>query len=1391
MSIGPFDDNIEDDGNITTTTSETITNLNQLNTNDIINNNDNNNDSDSSLSSGSDSIQSSTKKTYVRRKTPIRSYNHVINHEPKDQNEEESDEDEEEKEEEEYDSESLQKITEKRQLIKELLDELDWKEGDYCYMISKHYLDLLFNEPVKTWQQLVDKVGPIDSHLILDQNENLYSINEESNVSIPVSEQIFRYLKDWFQIIGIPVQRNFIYLNEELIVERWPLTFSLHQIGKKQQQSYFRSGRYNNNHDVEETPLIFPISRTSTFLFLIESIRYYLKLSKKPIEDFRLWFIVTGDDSNSIPYLITPQNFIFNIKGKCTVDKSFYDFTLGEKVNDQYFPIHIVIEYKEKANSEFPIDQYIKTNTSSLQDDNNNNTSVGGHMGLSNLGNTCYMNSALQCLLHVPEINQYFFQNIYQGELNLDNPLGYNGDVANAFGSLLKQAFDPHKTSSSISPREFKSTIGRYSSMFSGYLQQDSQELLSWLLDALHEDLNRIHKKPYCEKPELNDDDIKNSEAIINLANTCWHQHKQRNDSVIIDLFTGLYQSTLVCPDCEKTSITFDPFNDLTLPLPISKKWYHTFTIVDLSPEAALPQRIMKLEVELNKTSNYEDLLNYFSNFLKIDNSNLFIYEIFQHGIYQDFQVDRVKNKFIPIGDLIRDTDEITVYIIPNNPEEDIIVPVFNVAEDEDTSYRMSNFFGIPLFSTLNKDQLNSFGYIRQKLLTLASILTTYDLSDEYEKHKKTVYPDYVNKNYYSKSDFKYITFENDDVPKNEQAMDDVENDGYDSDVSLADPYVNSEYGFKVKYIQDYSSKSWVPQYKSRYHLNNTTTTTKQQPERLINVPLHKPTVSDFQLLSDQLPEPKKSYYRYSEDENKPNQEPPITTDEEMSASNSPEVISLQISDKSDENEGFVVVDKLDNTTKKFPTTTFDSNDEFDSRLVQQRPLPPPLPLRSQLLRSTNSSDEETESENNYGNLFGSNSNLPEPPASNPYSESLKPSNVNSPIEPNYDEEVPQQEQPQQQQPQENQTLVNKNSILLCEWDKTVYDNLFGSDTTNTLLNIEKLSNPELENNKAKYQKLKKAKITLDECLKSFSTPEILGEQDLWYCPRCKSHKRATKTIQLWSTGDILTIHLKRFHSARAFSDKIDSVVDFPIEGLDISSYVANPTIKDGDCIYDLIAVDNHYGGLGGGHYTASVKNFKDSKWYYFNDSRVTEIENPNDVISSAAYLLFYRKRTTTDKLGGEKLNQLLIDGDIKFKYELAQKQDSITKIEHEIIKFQKSFIEEDQQQQEDQVDVSTQDDVINYDELLDDIDNQLNNSVKEIKVETPVTPPTDEIEPIKDSKEEIELQQLTNTESNDGTELSSGISSGKGSIKKQRTLSKHGDDIVKRQKMSSSPIKD
>lgn len=158
------------------------------------------------------------------------------------------------------------------------------------------------------------------------------------------------------------------------------------------------------------------------------------------------------------------------------------------------------------------------------------------------------MNSALQCMSNCPELNQYFLSGVYRNELNPTNPLGMGGKVALAFGELIERLWDP-RSSGAVAPREFKAILGRFASQFLGYGQQDSQELLAFLLDALHEDLNRVKQKPFDEIPDWNGG---GDEELMKLAERCWELYKRRNDSVIVDLFQGQYKSTLVCPDCGK-----------------------------------------------------------------------------------------------------------------------------------------------------------------------------------------------------------------------------------------------------------------------------------------------------------------------------------------------------------------------------------------------------------------------------------------------------------------------------------------------------------------------------------------------------------------------------------------------------------------------------------------------------------------------------------------------------------------------------------------------------------------------------------------------------------------------------------------------------------------------
>ena len=64
--------------------------------------------------------------------------------------------------------------------------------------------------------------------------------------------------------------------------------------------------------------------------------------------------------------------------------------------------------------------------------------------------------------------------------------------------------------------------------------------------------------------------------------------------------------------------------------------------------------------------------------------------------------------------------------------------------------------------------------------------------------------------------------------------------------------------------------------------------------------------------------------------------------------------------------------------------------------------------------------------------------------------------------------------------------------------------------------------------------------------------------------------------------------------------------------------------------IYDCYAVSNHFGGLGGGHYTAYALN-DEGDWCNFDDSRVTKNIDEAEVVSNAAYMLFYRRRDVTN----------------------------------------------------------------------------------------------------------------------------------------------------------------
>ncbi|KAB8079304.1 hypothetical protein BDV29DRAFT_164785 [Aspergillus leporis] len=755
-----------------------------------------------------------------------------------------------------------------------------------------------------------------------------------------------------------------------------------------------------------------------------------------------------------------------------------------------------------------------------------------GCTGLSNLGNTCYMNSALQCVRSVEELTHYFLNDVYKQDLNPSNPLAHNGDVAKAYANLLRMIYD-EAGQSSFAPRQLKHTIGRYGPAFSGYGQQDSQEFLLFLLDGLQEDLNRILKKPYIEKPDSTDEMVHDKAALTEFADKCWDIYKARNDSVITDLFAGMYKSTLHCPACDKVSIIFDPFNNLTLQLPIENLWGKEVFYFGLH------KKPIRFDVEIDKNSSIKSLKELVAKKQGTDPERLIMAEIFKRKFYRMFdntssiaecqisgndeiafiEVESVPTNYNPDKPQksyfsFSRSDQEEIPSIDSPKADRILVPIFNRVE---RSKSKRDLFGVPSYIVVTREEAYDFDAIYGKILVAASTMTTRDFLNE-----EPVGDDQQEA---TQEDSDTVVMNDDDARSADSKIKTSSVDGEDGmvDVSMRDADSASQ-----------GSKPGVARSESA-------------------IPARFRDLFELKIMKGNEPVPL----------------------------------------------GWSSVE--DN--KEYPKMSFRIKTKPVSQLEQNEDTSEPMDAKA----AEDESDSGSSSDNS------TNVSRPKAPA------------VRVQIRP----------------------LVRPGEGIVVDWNDQAYDALFGGNKKDrdpirglpTWLDVERVDDPELNKRRQFRQTRKKRGVTLEECLDEFNKEEILSENDAWYCPRCKEHRRASKKFQLWRTPDILVMHLKRFSASRGFRDKLDVLVDFPVEGLDMSGRVEAP--EEGESlIYDLFAVDNHYGGLGGGHYTAYAKNFMSGQWNEYNDSSVSRPIDPQSVVTSAAYLLFYRRRSDRP-LGGKILEEI------------------------------------------------------------------------------------------------------------------------------------------------------
>jgi ubiquitin C-terminal hydrolase len=724
---------------------------------------------------------------------------------------------------------------------------------------------------------------------------------------------------------------------------------------------------------------------------------------------------------------------------------------------------------------------------------------VPGECGLSNLGNTCFMNSMLQCLSAAEPFTRYFIgdgvaldgsgaQPPYLSEINRFNPLGSRGRLAHAYGALMRALWSGKY--SSVSPDPLKKYLSDKAPQFCGYNQHDSQEFMAFLLDNLLEDLCRSKVKPPGKEP------LGADRPEVEQADHTWQDYIARNGSAVTDVFSGQFRSQLTCNKCAHESVTFDPFASVSVPIPI-ERWdeiSYFFAVDRSAPPFSLLMRFKSGAAPLAA-------------------------DVAQHAI------DRVWA--------------------------------------EDPSAR-----GDGPRPTVNE-------------VLVASV----DYSKVSEAQRIFLHSDKVA------------------VRRNEQVfLWLVRGAGLPWPAAAL---ATKAGGAKHRKLDSGPSTQRLP---------NTHTSTAESAPML-----------DSSSLAAGIGAGKKRAAPSQQAGEDPS--PSAATGGPVEGVDFVRVWLRQL-----RGHTHAYWNGKDSAAEKFVSAG-------DMLVVSLRCIDG-VPLTSAI---TNAQVHAEISRKLRRFILGGGSDL----SFRPYTVGFAPPST----------QAPQGWTPQTALlPDDDAPFVVRNqSEAGLSADFTDLGQFDKSAPTK--------SNRELERSNAGGNG-GVGQVTLKMCFDKFAQREQLGEEDTWYCSKCKAHVQAFKEMKLWRLPKVLIVHLKRFQQ-KAYgyggNSKLTETVHFPSVDLDVSSWLAKnapehvhgggpsgAAAKSGSAAssrpsssssasaaggsgggpvrYDLFAVSEHFGGMGGGHYTASVENFKTRRWQRCDDYTVSPLSSA-PTPRSEAYVLFYKLR--------------------------------------------------------------------------------------------------------------------------------------------------------------------